>query len=88
MRRTRTKLSVSPAVVCGLFLALWAGRPARANVKLAAIFTDHMVLQQQMPIVLWGMATPKEQITVTLAGEKATATAAADGKSAASSCRR
>ncbi|HET7812496.1 MAG TPA: sialate O-acetylesterase, partial [Steroidobacteraceae bacterium] len=35
---------------------------------LAGIFTDHVVLQRDRPIELWGRAQPGEQVTVSLAG--------------------
>ncbi|MDQ3683786.1 MAG: sialate O-acetylesterase [Bacteroidota bacterium] len=36
-----------------------------ANVKLPAIFSDGMVLQQQSKVAVWGWADPGEQITIT-----------------------
>ncbi len=63
---------------------LLAATAARAELKLANVFTNHMVLQQQLPIRIWGWATPGQQVTVTLAGDSKSvtgqATAAADGK--------
>jgi sialate O-acetylesterase len=57
---------------------------AHAELKLANVFTDHMVLQQQMPIRVWGWATPGQEVAVSLAGDSKSvagqATAAADGK--------
>src|ERR1700690_2093521 len=53
---------------------------AGADVKPAAIFSDHMVLQQGMPAPVWGWADPGEQVTVSIADQKQTATADADGK--------
>ncbi len=43
--------------------------PARADVKLPAMFTDHAVLQRDMPVPLWGWADPGEEVTVTIAGQ-------------------
>jgi len=40
--------------------------PARADVSLPAIFGDHMVLQEQQTLPIWGTADPGEKITVTL----------------------
>jgi sialate O-acetylesterase len=37
----------------------------RGNVKLPAIFTDHMVLQQNEEILMWGWARPLENISIT-----------------------
>src|SRR3569623_2085081 len=53
--------------------------PLRAEVKLPALFADHMVLQREMPIAVWGQAAPGEKVTVTLSAHTATATGAADG---------
>jgi sialate O-acetylesterase len=45
-----------------------AGLPsARAEVRLPRVFGSHMVLQQEMPLVIWGWAQPNETVTVTLA---------------------
>ena len=54
--------------------------PARADVQLPAIFGDHMVLQQEATLPVWGRANPGEKITVTFNGRKAEATATAEGK--------
>lgn len=63
---------------------LLASATAQAELKLANVFTDHMVLQQQMPIRVWGWATPGKEIEVSLAGASKNmsgqAIAAADGK--------
>src|SRR5471032_2267918 len=53
---------------------------ARAEVKLASPFTSHMVLQRDMKVPVWGTAAAGETVTVEFAGQKKSATAAADGK--------
>jgi sialate O-acetylesterase len=52
----------------------------RADVKLPAIFGDHMVLQQEAALPVWGTADPGEKVTITVGAEKAEATADAGGK--------
>jgi sialate O-acetylesterase len=53
-----------------------AGLPsARAEVRLPKVFASHMVLQQEMPLVIWGWAQPNETVTVTLASATAQAQA-------------
>jgi sialate O-acetylesterase len=52
----------------------------RADVKLPAIFGDHMVLQEGATLPVWGKADPGEQVTVTVGTETGQATAGADGK--------
>jgi sialate O-acetylesterase len=48
---------------------------ASADVRLPALFTDGLVIQQGMPAPVWGWAPDGEQVTVRLAGQVATATA-------------
>ena len=71
---TRTALSVA----CGLVLA--TGMPARAAVKLPHLFSDHMVLQRDLPVPVWGTATPGEAVTVSVGDKTAQATAGKDGR--------
>ena len=51
-----------------------------AELRLAALFSDHMVLQRDKPVPVWGWADPGEQLTLSFAGQKKTAAAGADGK--------
>jgi sialate O-acetylesterase len=51
-----------------------------AELKLAALFSDHMVVQRDKPVPVWGWADPGEQVTVSFAGQKKTAVAGPDGK--------
>ena len=51
-----------------------------AELKLSRLFSDHMVLQRQVQIPIWGKDKPQQQITVEFAGQKATTITAADGK--------
>ncbi|MBM3890105.1 MAG: sialate O-acetylesterase, partial [Verrucomicrobia bacterium] len=60
------------------FLAL--APPAQAAVTLSAVFSDHMVLQRDMALPVWGWAEPGEEVTVEFAGQKKTARADAKGK--------
>ena len=54
--------------------------PASAEITLPHFFGDHMVLQQDRPIPVWGSACKGEDVTVTLAGESRTAKAGDDGR--------
>lgn len=49
------------------------------NVKLPAIFSDHMVLQQGIKVPIWGWAEPGEQVEVTLGDQSASTAAGGDG---------
>jgi len=48
-------------------------------VAAAQIFTDHMVLQRDMPVRIWGTANANEPITVTFAGQSCQTTADTNG---------
>lgn len=60
-------------------LLCWVGT-ALADVSLPSLFSDHMVLQQQAAIPVWGWADPGEGITVALGDQKQATTAGSDGK--------
>lgn len=51
-----------------------------ADVKLPAIISDHMVLQQDTPANVWGWADPGERVTVKFADKSAETVTAPDGK--------
>lgn len=51
-----------------------------AELKLGAVFSDHMVLQRDKPVAVWGWADVGETVTVSFAGQSKSAIAAADGK--------
>ena len=61
-------------------LLLLTAAPAAADPRLPAIFSDHMVLQQQMPIGVWGWAAPDERIEVRLRAQRVSTTADRDGR--------
>ncbi len=53
---------------------------ANAEVKLASIFGDHMVLQRGVKIPVWGSATPGEMVSVTLGVKTRQIKTGADGR--------
>src|SRR5687768_6845924 len=66
------------------FLALAAAvgfaPAARADVTPHPLFTEHMVLQRDTAVPVWGLAEPGEEVTVSLGTTTAKATADKDGK--------
>jgi sialate O-acetylesterase len=52
---------------------------AHADVRLSRLFSDHMVLQRDKPVPIWGWADAGEEITVEFAGQSVRASAGADG---------
>ena len=63
-----------------LAVSLFGLSSASADVQLSKIFGNHMVLQQEHPIRVWGTADPGEEVTVELGGKSGSAKAAANGK--------
>lgn len=53
---------------------------ARAEVTLPKIFSSHMVLQRDMPIHIWGTATPGEQVNVSFHGSSSAVAADKAGR--------
>ncbi len=66
-----------PWVVLSLLIA---AATAAADVKLPALISDNMVLQQGRPVAIWGTADAGEQVTVSLGEQKQSATADASGQ--------
>ncbi|HEX7632597.1 MAG TPA: sialate O-acetylesterase [Lacunisphaera sp.] len=64
-------------ILLGLTLILGT---VHAEVSCPAIFGDHMILQREQPVPVWGQADAGEQISVEFAGQSARTTAGADGK--------
>lgn len=50
-----------------------------ATLTPAPVFSDHMVLQREMEVPVWGTALPGEKITATFSGKSASAVAGPDG---------
>lgn len=66
----------SPRIFLALVAsALSAATTTHAEVKLHALFTDGAVLQRDLPVPVWGTANDGEKVTVSIAGQTATATA-------------
>jgi sialate O-acetylesterase len=53
--------------------------PAPADVRLPHVLSDHMVLQRDRPVPVWGWADPNESVTVTFAGQNLNTKADAAG---------
>ncbi|PLK42821.1 sialate O-acetylesterase [Emticicia sp. TH156] len=63
-----------------VLLLLTLNVTAFAQLRLARLFSDHLVLQRQKPIPVWGWANPNETVKVTLANQTQSAQADASGK--------
>jgi sialate O-acetylesterase len=63
----------------GMSVLLFLTSAALADVSLPRIFQDHMVLQRDEAIPVWGTATPGERVEVSFGSATAQAVADADG---------
>lgn len=67
-------------VTSTILLGSLAANPSLAKVPVSAIFGDHMVLQREMSVPIWGTAHPGQSITVSFGDQRHETQAAADGK--------
>ncbi len=74
-------MSRRPALLALLALLSIAAAPAaRADVRLHPLFQDHMVLQRDAEVAIWGEADPGEAVTVRGSWSPARADATADAE--------
>ncbi len=62
-----------------LVLLLASLNPAYANVRLPNLLSDHMILQRDVNLKIWGWADPGESVTVTLKDQTKTTQADKSG---------
>ncbi len=70
MRRKKIAVLITLTATLNLF----------ADLTLPTIFTDHMVLQRDQPVPVWGTAPPGSTITVMFADQQKTIATDSDGK--------
>ncbi len=63
-----------------LVFALLYSSTFAQQLKPASIFTDHMVLQRETAVPIWGVSSPKEKIEVSFAGQTKSTQTGKDGK--------
>ncbi|HTK75446.1 MAG TPA: sialate O-acetylesterase [Gemmataceae bacterium] len=56
------------SLLIAALMAFATSPAARADVKPHPLFSDHMVLQRDVPIPVWGTAEPGEQVGVSIKG--------------------
>ena len=74
------KTRISTLRFIALFLLIALCNTVSAEVKLPAIFSSNMVLQQQTNANLWGTATPNATVKVTTSWNNKTYSVKADGE--------
>jgi len=70
----------SRSILVSCALAVFFCLPVSADVVLPAIFSDHMVLQADAVVPVWGCAEPNELVTVVFGSHTKSATAKVSGK--------
>jgi len=63
-----------------LISAVIFAAPARSEIALHPLFSDHMVLQRERLLPVWGTGAPGEKVVVTFNGESRAAVTNAQGK--------
>ncbi|MEI7834119.1 MAG: sialate O-acetylesterase [bacterium] len=77
------RLIITAAVLLTLLASAYAADPvvkAATKLKLPAIFSDHMVLQREIAVPVWGWAVADEEVTVAIVDQTITTKTGADGK--------
>lgn len=79
--KTNHFLSGKSAIAALFFcVSMLAAVSARAEIRLARIFSDGVVLQRQKPVPVWGWANPGESLNVAFNGQTKSVTADGSGK--------
>jgi len=61
-------------------IAITLPASATADVQVAKIFSDNMVLQRELPVPVWGTAAPGEEVIVSFAGQEQSSVADSQGQ--------
>lgn len=73
------KRDVSMSKMSIIMVLLFVSMKASGDVTLAELFSDHMVLQRNRPVSIYGKADPGENVTVTFSSQKKSMIADQDG---------
>ncbi|HRF00648.1 MAG TPA: sialate O-acetylesterase [Pirellulaceae bacterium] len=68
------------SILCCLGLTTLPPQPLAAETRLPKVLTDHMVVQRQKPIRIWGWDDPGQVVQVSLGDETVTGTADDQGR--------
>ena len=64
--------------IFSIVFVLLASISVRAQLKLPVVFDDHMVIQQQTTVPIWGWANPSENVTIKVSWDTVTIRTKAD----------
>ncbi len=71
---------ITVAWACYIAASLDGAAVLHADISLPKIFSDHMVLQRDSRVRVWGTADPGQQLTVKFSGKECKATASTEGE--------
>src|ERR1700722_4779449 len=63
-----------------LLLVFACTAAAHAQISLPAVLSSHMVVERDLPVHVWGIAAPGEDVSVSFRGETRTTTAGELGR--------
>ena len=72
------KLSLIKGLLLMLLVLIVA--TIKAEISLPQLFSDHVVLQREVEVPIWGWASPEEAVTVSIAGQVITTLADKNGE--------
>lgn len=73
------KLHVLSGLLALATMAATVSTTLAADLRLSPVFSDHMVLQRDKPVKVWGWANAGQKVTVAFAGQTKTGKANSDG---------
>lgn len=92
MKRFKSKFLVVAIIFSNLFLGVQAADPytpdsihnfsfvpRNSKLNLSPLFTNHMVIQREKPVLIWGTTSPNNQVSVTLDKTKKSVSAKPNG---------
>ncbi len=68
-------IALSTWIALLLLAGIWQPEIVQAEIRLPHVFGDHMVLQREKPLIIWGWGAPNETVTVRLGAATQTAQA-------------
>lgn len=71
----QSRLRIGSLIALISFAFLHSSKPANADVRLPSVFSDHMVLQREQVVPVWGWAEPGEKVQVQFGDHKTTGVA-------------
>ncbi|MDB4461665.1 hypothetical protein N9043_01795, partial [bacterium] len=75
------QIKIGGLVLAGLTLVFASlATTASADITLPTVFGEGMVLQRNLPVPIWGTATPQEKVTVNFASQQHSTKADENGK--------